>query len=141
MQPEQADEARAWLKKSADDLRGAAIDLAAEPPLIEDALFHAQQAAEKAMKAYLAAHGLVFRRTHDLDELAEQCLTVDPGLAGILDPARELSVYAWHFRYPGDDEAPPADEAGRTVETAKKVHVRMTEVIAILIAPPSSEDQ
>ena len=40
------------------------------PPLIEDALFHCQQAAEKAMKAFLTAHDTAFRKTHDLDELA-----------------------------------------------------------------------
>ncbi len=48
-------EVRAWLKKADDDLRGAQVDLAAAPPLIEDALFHCQQAAEKAMKAFLTA--------------------------------------------------------------------------------------
>jgi len=34
MQPEKLAEVRAWLKKAADDLRGAEIDLAAQPPLI-----------------------------------------------------------------------------------------------------------
>jgi hypothetical protein len=36
--------------------------------LTEDALFYAQQAVEKAMKRFLAAHDLAFRKTHDLDE-------------------------------------------------------------------------
>jgi hypothetical protein len=44
---------RAWLVKAANDLRAAAVDLAATPPLLEDALFHCQQAAEKAFKAFL----------------------------------------------------------------------------------------
>ncbi|MDH5429312.1 MAG: HEPN domain-containing protein [Nitrospirota bacterium] len=47
MRPESEIEARAWFQKAANDLRGADIDLAATPPLIEDALFHCQQAAEK----------------------------------------------------------------------------------------------
>ena len=39
MQPDDARraDARAWLAKSGTDLRGMAIDLAAEPPLLEDA--------------------------------------------------------------------------------------------------------
>jgi HEPN domain-containing protein len=53
MQPEKIAEVQAWLKKAADDLRGADLDLAAIPPFIEDALFHCQQAAEKAMKGFL----------------------------------------------------------------------------------------
>lgn len=46
--PASASEAGAWLRKAAQDLRAAEVDLAAGPPLLEDAAFHAQQAAEKA---------------------------------------------------------------------------------------------
>ena len=67
---------RGWLLKAADDLRGAEIDLAAEPPLTGDALFHCQQAAEKALKALLAWHDVPFRKTHDLAEIGQQCTTL-----------------------------------------------------------------
>jgi hypothetical protein len=50
MQPETEVEAKAWFQKAANDLRGAEIDLAAAPPLIEDALFHCQQAPHSTMK-------------------------------------------------------------------------------------------
>jgi hypothetical protein len=40
MQPEKVTEVREWFQKATNDLRGANIDLAALPPLIEDALFH-----------------------------------------------------------------------------------------------------
>ncbi len=73
MQPEKLAEVRSWLKKAANDLRGADIDLAASPPFIEDMLFHCQQAAEKSMQGFLTAHDRVFRKTHDLDELASAC--------------------------------------------------------------------
>jgi len=78
MQPEKLAEVRSWLKKAASDLRGADIDLAASPPFIEDMLFHCQQAAEKTMKGFLTAHDRIFRKTHDLDELASACEAVDP---------------------------------------------------------------
>jgi HEPN domain-containing protein len=52
MRPEVLAEARAWFQKAANDLRGADIDLAAEPPLVEDALFHCQQAVEKSIKGF-----------------------------------------------------------------------------------------
>ncbi|MCZ7570447.1 MAG: HEPN domain-containing protein [Ardenticatenaceae bacterium] len=51
-----------WLQKAANDLRGAEIDPAATPPLLEDAVFHCQQAAEKALKAFLTFHNQPFRR-------------------------------------------------------------------------------
>lgn len=37
-----------WMKKADEDLRGARVVMKAEPALIETALFHCQQAAEKA---------------------------------------------------------------------------------------------
>jgi len=111
MGDERRQEVQAWLRKADDDLRSAQVDLAADPPLIEDALFHCQQAAEKAMKGFLTAHDTAFRKTHDLDELAAACEGIDASLRGALDPARDLTVFAWAFRYPGSDEAPAEAEA------------------------------
>lgn len=121
MQPETAVEARAWFQKATNDLRGADIDLAAAPPLVEDALFHCQQAAEKAMKGYLTAHERVFRKTHDLDELARACEAIDPTLKAVLLEARDLTVFAWEFRYPGDSQVPSEGEAVQTLALARQV--------------------
>ncbi|MCL5107599.1 MAG: HEPN domain-containing protein, partial [Chloroflexi bacterium] len=74
---------REWLGRSQSDLRAAQIDLAAAPPLVEDALFHCQQAVEKALKALLTFHGQPFRRTHSLEEIGEACLAVAPDLREI----------------------------------------------------------
>ena len=104
-------EVNAWLVKAGNDLRAGEVDLATDPPLVEDALFHCQQAAEKAMKAFLTAHDTPFGKTYDLDELAAACERIDPALQESLDPARDLTVFAWQFRYPGGDVAPPASEA------------------------------
>lgn len=121
MQPETAVEARAWFQKATNDLRGADIDLAAAPPLVEDALFHCQQAAEKAMKGDLTAHERVFRKTHDLDELARACEAIDPTLKAVLLEARDLTVFAWEFRYPGDSQVPSEGEAVQTLALARQV--------------------
>ena len=67
-----------------DDLRGAEIDLAAAPPLLGDAAFHCQQAAEKALKGLLTWHDREFRKTHDLVELGGQCVAIDASLEPIL---------------------------------------------------------
>jgi hypothetical protein len=63
------------------------------------------------MKAFLTAHDATFRKTHDLDELASTCEKIDASLKDVLGPARDLTVFAWEFRYPGSDEAPPESEA------------------------------
>jgi HEPN domain-containing protein len=61
-------------------VRGTDIDPAASPPLLEDALFHCQQAAKKSMKGFLSAHDRHFKKTHDLDELGGACESLDPTL-------------------------------------------------------------
>jgi len=101
---ERAAEVRDWLTKAALDLRGAQIDLSAQPPLLEDALFHCQQVLEKALKAFLVWHDRSFRKTHSLEELGRVCCQIDSALTDLVDEAVPLTEYAWAFRYPG---APP----------------------------------
>jgi HEPN domain-containing protein len=68
------------------------------------ALFHAQQAVEKALKAIMCLNGLPFRRTHDLEELAAQLCAAghEPNLAQT--ELTRLTPYAVEYRY--DDETP-----------------------------------
>jgi HEPN domain-containing protein len=57
------DETRGWFLKAKEDIRAAAVDVQAEPPLLEDAMFHAQQAVEKTLKSFLTWHNEPFRKT------------------------------------------------------------------------------
>lgn len=120
MKPEKIAEVRAWLKRATNDLRAADIGLHADPPLLEDVLFHCQQAVEKAMKGFLTAHDRVFRKTHDLDELGSECVVIEPGLAETVDATRDLTVFAWEFRYPGNEEVPDEQEARKCYALARK---------------------
>ena len=133
MQPEKAAAVRGWLSKAADDLRGARIDLDANPPFIEDALFHCQQAAEKALKGFLTAHDTPFKKTHDLDELGRHCLEFDSKLADALQPAAPLTIFAWEFRYPGDSHVPSLKEARESLAIATALYI-----IAVLQRLPQS---
>ncbi|MBI2440704.1 MAG: HEPN domain-containing protein [Lentisphaerae bacterium] len=123
-------EVAAWLQKAENDMRGARIDMEAAPPLIEDALFHCQQAAEKAMKAFLTAHDTLFSKTHDLDELAMACEEIDASLKEALGPARNLSIFAWEFRYPGDNVIPSEKEAYDAIVTAERVVMAVHQRLA-----------
>ena len=60
MQPSAIREAREWLERADLDLRLAERALQVPPPLAGGAAYHAQQAAEKALKAFLAAHNQAF---------------------------------------------------------------------------------
>ena len=65
-----------WLKKAELDLKTARILLKAEMDDYFPCAFHAQQAAEKLVKAHLVRHQVEFRKTHDLDELLKEVLDV-----------------------------------------------------------------
>ena len=75
------------------------------------ALFFCQQGAEKSLKAFLTWHERAFRRTHDLEELGEDCRAIDGTLAALLEHADVLSDYAWKLRYPGASYTPELEEA------------------------------
>jgi HEPN domain-containing protein len=91
-------------------------------PLIEDIVFHAQQAAEKCFEGLLAWHGVPFRKTHNLEELGESCLRLDPTLKSLADKAVPLTEYAWKFRYPGEPDVPSREEAAEAVAIAREVY-------------------
>ena len=125
--PVHAAEVRSWLEKAAIDLRGAQIDLAAEPPLLEDALFHCQQAVEKSLKAFLAFHDVPFRKTHSIEEIGQACLSIDSSLGTLVDLAVPLTEYAWLYRYPGPTPKPERKEAETAMGVATDVYSAMCE--------------
>lgn len=65
--------------------------------------FHAQQAAEKALKALLCACDLDMPRTHDLENLARRLSECPYRLPFPAERLRPLTPYAVDYRY--DDEA------------------------------------
>ena len=103
------------------DLRRVEILLAATPADVEGALFHCQQAAEKALKAFLTWHDVRFRRIHDLEEIGKQCVQVDQTLGPLMARAETLSEYATRFRYPGAHYEPSLEEARDVVALARAV--------------------
>ena len=122
LDPELVAETLAWLERAARDLEAGAVDLAASTPLTGDAAFHAQQAAEKSMKALLTWHSHVFRKTHNLIELGAMCAELDSSLETLLRRAAVLTDYTWRFRYPGAPADPQSEEAQSALALAREVH-------------------
>ena len=109
--PDRLAETREWLEKAGLDLRAAAFEFTAVPPLTADIVFHCQQLAEKSLKGFLVWHDEPFRKTHNLVEIGRQCVAIDATLEGVVRPAARLTEYAWKFRYPGEALEPPVTEA------------------------------
>ena len=123
--PERVVEVKAWLIKAANDLRAAQIDLDADPPLIEDSLFHCQQTVEKSFKAFLVWHDRPFRKTHSIEEIGEDCITIDASLSSLVDETVYMTEYAAAFRYPGESIPSTKSEAKESREKAEKVFLEI----------------
>lgn len=66
--------------------------------------YHAQQCAEKYLKAYLVFHRIDFPYTHNIARLLELCVGKGEWGEGLHD-AQGLTPFAITARYPGEDEA------------------------------------
>lgn len=92
------DHAKALVQKAANDLRSAEIGLRHEAPL-DTVAFHLQQAAEKLMKGLLASRGIVYPKTHDLDELLDLIPAEFPDIHSFRERLLGWNSYAVEMRY------------------------------------------
>jgi HEPN domain-containing protein len=87
----------------------------------EDQCFLAQQAAEKALKAVYQHRGLLFRYTHDLEELGKGLEDHGVPIPPLVKEAIILTRYAFETRYPGPFEPVTAEEYQEAVRLATAV--------------------
>jgi HEPN domain-containing protein len=91
-----------WIVKAEGDFVSAARDLRArKAPNYDATCFHAQQCAEKYMKARLQEASIPFPRTHDLEVLLDLLLPMEPGWNTLRPAAQLLTSLAVDVRYPG----------------------------------------
>jgi len=71
-------------------------------PSYDSVCFHAQQCAEKYLKARLCTAGEDAGRTHDLVTLLEKVLSLEPLWEASRQDLAYLSMFAIAYRYPGE---------------------------------------
>ena len=108
----------AWLRRARSDLQLGRVALRAKGVLPEDACFHAQQCAEKALKALLLQQEIDFPRTHVIEVLLDLLKVNGVDIPTGVDEAFQLSEYAVQTRYPGEWEPVTKAEARRAIEQA-----------------------
>jgi len=89
--------------------------------LLEDACYHAQQCAEKALKALLIQRDTPFPRTHVVETLLDLLQASGMTVPADVDEALVLTQYAVQTRYPGAWEPVTPEEAHFALEIAKGV--------------------
>jgi len=131
--------AKEWLLHADEDLRLArhAFKLKSAIPYKLIA-YHAQQCAEKCLKAYLVFEDIDFPFTHNISALLEMCSPTADWVKE-LDDAKILSVYAITTRYPGKYKV-TKKEAVKAVEIAGLVQAVVRKALkwkGLKISTPS----
>jgi len=109
-----------WLARAKSDLAIAKSPLP-EDAFYEDLCFHAQQAAEKALKAVYQHRAWAFRYTHDLDALISGLQQEGIEIPEEIVEADILTRFAWESRYPYIGEQVAEEEYQEAVHQAEIV--------------------
>jgi len=123
-----------WMHKAESDLRAAEHLLNLEQEDYFAAAFHAQQAGEKFLKAFLVRHQIFFGKTHDIRELLELAGKPDPSMRRELASAEMLTPFGVEFRYPGGQVA-DAKTAQQAVAEARRLRAKVLEHLEDYLKP------
>lgn len=113
--------ARDWLRHAESDLHLARLGKDDPDVLRHQLAFHAQQAAEKAIKAVLIERALRFPRTHDLEALTELVKLAKLPWPFGTDEIEALTPYAVEIRYPGGFAEVTKQELEGAIAAAERV--------------------
>lgn len=117
-------ETEEWIEKAEGDLKVARREKQTQDPVYDAVCFHAQQGAEKYIKASLEEDNIAFPKSHDLVVL----LNLSGGSLSRLEPLRErlarLSTFGIASRYPGISGDQLAAEDALTIAEEVRTVVR-----------------
>ena len=112
--------ANEWMQRARNDL--ALAQLTDEKRIAPDILvFHAQQAAEKAIKALLVRYQVEFPFTHSIGALLSVCQSNNIEVPENITNSHALTRYAVASRYPGEAEPTSRSEAYEAAQLATMV--------------------
>lgn len=116
-----------WLIYAKSDLALAKSEARPEI-LLETLCFHAQQAAEKALKAVLIYSHIPAPKTHSIERLVD-LLPLSIDRVHLLIDAAQLTDYAVTFRYPGDELPISTEEYNEAIRFAEAVFMWAKRIV------------
>lgn len=91
--------------------------------------FHAQQAIEKALKAWLAAKSLTYPKSHDVSQLVATLQQAGEDLASF-PSLEDYTIFAVQYRYEAYDDAEDQIPRSSAIETTERLLAHVQEVIS-----------
>lgn len=110
-----------WLLKADEDLAAARLLMTERQDLRYTSAFHAQQAAEKYLKAALVWHQIEFPKTHDMGLILALLAKADSEIISAVSAAEELTVYGVDVRYQGELPDPTATQVREAFSIAERI--------------------
>ncbi|OGZ53984.1 MAG: hypothetical protein A3H64_03900 [Candidatus Ryanbacteria bacterium RIFCSPLOWO2_02_FULL_45_11c] len=110
-----------WFFRGEEDIVLIRLILKEGNSLPNLACFHAQQAAEKYLKGFLAYHDLHARKVHSIKELLEDCEQVDNSFSQLQKDADFLSQFYTETRYADDYIEFSREDAEKAFEVATRI--------------------
>lgn len=110
-----------WITKAENDLKSAKKLIEGTDPIYDTSIYHAQQCAEKALKAYLSYKDQPIQKTHDVQFLVELCIELDGIFESIMEDAILLNPYSTLFRYPDIILEPEKEDVIDAIEKAENI--------------------
>ncbi len=126
----QREEAQRWLRQADHDWEAAGADI--DRQFFADACYSAEQAAQKALKAYLYFCGSRMVWKHSVKELVAECGQYQKEFLGLINAGKTLDQYYIPTRYP-DALAPPAVPFESYTEVQAKEAIDLTKAILDLV--------
>jgi len=111
-----------WIDKSLRDFEGAEAMANREIPYLDLAVYHFQQSAEKAIKAYLVFCDQPFEKIHDIEKLIQLAMKYSIDFSILIEDGKLLTPFATKFRYPGEEGEPDREEYERLLSSTKKIY-------------------
>ncbi len=130
MTKDQNDYLKTWLFRANEDIAVIEKLFESEPELYASTIcFHAQQAVEKFLKAFLVFHNIDFPKTHDLDYLLLECKKIDARNFDI--DLGSLTDFGVSLRYPDDFYVPDKEEIAQYRGIALNVKKVIDDILKI----------
>lgn len=127
------DKYKEWLVFASEDFLMA--EMAMKRGIYNQVCFHAQQTAEKSLKAFLKAKNGTVPRLHNLIELFKLCKSIDKNLSDMKEACEYLNRFYAPTRYPDafpgslPDRLPNEHEANSAFKYCTQIHDKMLQVL------------
>jgi len=117
-----------WIQKAEEDFEAAQrLSRSRTIPLWNAVCFHAQQCAEKYLKACLQEEELDIPKVHHLPSLLDKLIIRSPLLESLRPGLMLLTNFAVEFRYPG--ESATREDAKQAIKICRHARTSFRELL------------